>query len=85
MPGMTCKMKMVPYLKRDALCVPPSCIVTDEADEHKQSVEVLDKDGKPVSRPVTVGRKTEKQVEILEGLKEGDKVVLEPDKDKDKK
>ena len=82
MPGMSCKMKMVPYLKRDALCVPPSCIVTDEEDEHKQSIEVLDKDGKPVSRPVTVGRKTEKQVEILNGVKAGDKVVLEPSKEK---
>jgi hypothetical protein len=84
MPGMSCKMKMVPYLKRDALCVPPSCIVTDEVDEQKQSVEVLGKDGKPVSRPVTVGRKTDKQIEILEGVKAGDKVVLEPEKDKDK-
>ena len=50
MPGMSCKMKMVSYLKRDALCVPPSCLVTDDEDEHKQSVEVLDKDGKPASR-----------------------------------
>ena len=63
--------------------MPPSCLVTDENDEHKHSVEVLDKDGKPVSRPVTVGRKTEKQIEILDGLKAGDKVVLEPSKDKE--
>ena len=31
---------------------------------------------------MTVGRKTDKQVEILDGLKEGEKVVLEPSKDK---
>ena len=40
-PGMTCKVKLVPYRKTDALCVPPKALVTDELDEHKQSVQVL--------------------------------------------
>ena len=30
---------------------------------------------------MTIGRKTDKQVEILKGLEEGEKVVLEPVKD----
>jgi multidrug efflux pump subunit AcrA (membrane-fusion protein) len=55
--------------------------VTDELDEHKHSVQVLEKDGKITTRPVTIGRKTDKQVEILKGLEEGEKVVLEPSKD----
>ena len=54
--------------------------MTDELDEHKQSVQVLEKDGKTKDRPVTIGRKTDKQVEILKGLEEGEKVVLEPAK-----
>lgn len=83
MPGMTCKVKLVPYFKRDAICVPPKVIVTDELDDRKQSVEVLGEDGKPKTRPVTVGRRTDNQVEILKGLKEGEKVVLEPSKDKE--
>ncbi len=83
MPGMTCKIKLVPYRKTEAILVPPKVIVTDELDDEKQYVEVLGKDGKPVRRNVTVGRKTDKQVEILAGLKAGEKVVLEPKKDAD--
>ena len=79
-PGMTCKVKIVTYLKKDALCVPPSTIVTDELDEQKQTVKVL-KDGKTTVRPVTVGKKTDKQVEILDGLSEGEQVLLEPSKE----
>lgn len=80
MPGMTCRIKLIPYLKKDALTVPPSAIVTDEVDDQKQSVEVLQKDGSIKSCPVTVGRKTDKQVEILSGISEGDQVVIEPKK-----
>lgn len=83
MPGMTCKIKLVPYLKRDAILVPPKVIVADELDDRKRSVQVLGEDGKPKTRPVTVGRRTDKQVEILKGLKEGEKVVLEPSKGKE--
>jgi HlyD family secretion protein len=80
-PGMTCKVKFVTYQRKDAICIPPSALVTDELDEQKQSVKVLDKDGKATSRPVTVGKKTDKQVEILKGLSEGEQIVLEPSKD----
>jgi HlyD family secretion protein len=80
MPGMSCKIKLMPYVKKDALTVPPSAVVTDELDDQKQTVEVLEKDGTTKTRPVTVGRKTDKQVEILKGLSEGEQVVTEPKK-----
>jgi multidrug efflux pump subunit AcrA (membrane-fusion protein) len=80
-PGMTCKVKFTAYLKKDAICVPPSTLIADELDEQKQSVKVLEKDGKTTSRPVTIGKKTDKQVEILGGLSEGEQIVLEPSKD----
>jgi multidrug efflux pump subunit AcrA (membrane-fusion protein) len=41
---------------------------------------VLEKDGTTKSRPVTIGRKTDKQVEIVKGLAEGEQVVTEPKK-----
>ena len=41
---------------------------------------MLEKDGTTKSRPVTIGRKTDKQVEILKGLSEGEQVVTEPEK-----
>ena len=71
MPGMSCKVKLTPYLKKDALTVPPSAVVTDELDDQKQTVEVLEKDGTTKTRPVTVGRKTDKLVEILSGTERG--------------
>jgi HlyD family secretion protein len=36
MPGMACKIKLVPYLKTDAIYVAPGSLVTDEIDEQKQ-------------------------------------------------
>jgi len=80
LPGMTCKVKLVAYLNRRAITIAPKSLMTDEIDEQKHSVQVLDKDGKPKERPVVVGRKTDKQVEIVKGLSEGDRVVLEPEK-----
>jgi len=79
-PGMSCKVKLTAYRKRDALTVPLSAVVDDELDDEKHTVEVLDKDGKTKTRSVKLGRKTEKLVEIVEGLSEGEKVLTEPKK-----
>lgn len=81
MPGMTCKVKLIPYLNKDAISVPLKCVNTDELDDQKQFVYVLDKDGKPAKCDVTLGQKADKQVEILKGVAEGDKVLLEAPKD----
>jgi HlyD family secretion protein len=81
MPGMTCKVKLVPYVRKDAISVPPKTVSTDELDDQKHFVYVLDKGGKPQKRNVTLGEKADKQVEILKGLAEGDKILLEPPKE----
>jgi multidrug resistance efflux pump len=83
MPGMSCKVKLVPYLKKDALVVPPKYIQTDDVDEDKNFVWVLDKDGKPQRRDIKVGEKTDKHVEILKGLTEGEKVSIEGPKEQE--
>jgi HlyD family secretion protein len=80
MPGMACKVKLVSYLKKDALTVPPKAVQTDEVDDHTY-VYVLGKDGKASQRPVTIGPKTDKAIEILKGLAEGDQVLLEAPKE----
>ncbi len=79
-PGLVCKVKLVPYLKKDALIVPPKAVLTEELDDQPY-VTLLAKDGKTTKRPVTVGNKTDKAVEILKGLAEGDQVLLEAPKD----
>ncbi len=81
MPGMNCKVKIVAYLKKEAITVPPKTVVPDELDDQKHFVYVLEKEGKPEKRAVTLGEKTDKQVEILKGLAEGDKVLLEAPKE----
>ena len=77
MPGMTCKVKLVPYLKKDAI---------DRAAEgglhrrigRREALGLGAGQGRQAAeRDVTVGEKTDKQVEILKGLSEGEKVVAE--------
>jgi membrane fusion protein (multidrug efflux system) len=80
-PGMNCELKMVPYKKTDALTVPPKTVFTEEFDPARQYVYLLGKDGKPEKRVVTLGQRNDKQVEVLEGLAEGDEVLLEKPKE----
>jgi len=81
-PGMSCSVKFVPYLNRKALTVPPSAVHTDELDDQKHFVMQVTEDGKQRKRRVTIGKKTETQVEILVGLEEGDEVLKQFPKDK---
>jgi HlyD family secretion protein len=81
MPGMGCKVRFVPYLKKNVIAVPPKAVNTDELDDQKFYVYVPVKDGNPKKQYVTVGEKTDKLVEILKGLAEGDKVLLEAPKE----
>lgn len=80
-PGMACKVKLTAYAKKNTLAVPPSVVMTDEFDDHRY-VYLVGKDGKPAKRNVTTGEKTDKLVEIAEGLAEGDKVLVEAPKEK---
>jgi multidrug resistance efflux pump len=81
MPGMTCKVKLNSYLKKDAISVPLKAVATDELDEQKHFVYVQTKDGKTKKQAVTLGEKNEKQAEILKGLSAGDKILAEAPKD----
>ncbi len=83
MPGMTCKVKFVPYLRKEAITVPPKVVHTDELDDQKHYVWRLGKDEKPQKQAVTLGRRTDKAIEITKGLAEGDKVLLEAPKEQE--
>jgi len=79
-PGMACKVKLTAYAKRDALVLPAGAVLTDEMDDHRY-VYLLGNDGKSSKRGITVGEKTDKLVEIVKGLAEGDQVLQEAPKD----
>ncbi len=80
-PGMNCEMKMISYKKTDALTVPPKAVFTEEFDPAKQYVYLRGQDGKPQKRVVTLGERNDKQVEVLQGLAEGDEILLEKPKE----
>ena len=80
MPGMTCKVKLIPFEKKDAITVPAKAVETDEADDEKHYVYVVGEKDKSAKREVTVGKRTDGRIEIVKGLSEGEKILSEPPK-----
>jgi multidrug efflux pump subunit AcrA (membrane-fusion protein) len=77
MPGMACKITLVTYHKKDALTIPVGSLFAEDDDADQHYVYLAGADGKHEKRPVKIGQKTEKKVEITDGLKAGDEVLLE--------
>lgn len=75
MPGMNCSVELVAYEKKDALTLPATAVKEDEFDDQKHYVCLVDKQGKRKKQLVTLGKRTDKRVEILKGLAEGDRVL----------
>jgi len=79
LPGMTAKVTLVDYQKEDALTVPADAVFAEVLEPNDHYVYLF-REGKSPNyekRPVKIGRKTEKKVEILEGLKAGDEILAE--------
>jgi HlyD family secretion protein len=74
MPGMACSVKFVPYSKTDAIAVPTKCV---HEEDDKFFVYVLAKNGKHEKREVTPGRTAVDHTEIVDGLREGEEILLE--------
>lgn len=72
-PNMSCRMQIVNYSDKDALTVPVSAI---QKTADGEIVYVAD-GGKAKAVTVKTGRNSNGMVEILEGLKTGDKVIVE--------
>ncbi len=72
-PNMSCRMQIVNYSDNDALTVPISAI---QKTSEGEMVYIAD-GGKAKAVTVKTGRNSNGMVEILEGLKTGDKVIVE--------
>ncbi|MBC7074142.1 efflux RND transporter periplasmic adaptor subunit, partial [Candidatus Parcubacteria bacterium] len=70
--GMSCDVKIIVKEKEDVLVLPREAL---KKKEGKYFVEVL-KEGKKIEKEIGVGIFGEDFVEILSGLKEGEKVIL---------
>jgi len=87
-PGMSCKVQIVTYDKKDALVVPKAAIHDDEDNEDQKYVWIVDpedEDAKPKRRDVKLGKRKGEEVEVVKGLKKGDVVSLEDESAKAKK
>jgi HlyD family secretion protein len=74
-PGMTAGVEILVSDLRDVLTVPVSAVVEQNG---KFSAWVKRKLGPPSHRPLVIGQTNDKLVEIKDGLKETDEVILNP-------
>lgn len=80
LPGMTCKMQFTAYDKKKALVVPRNVIFEDEDEPGRYHVYVPVEGAEPEKREVRIGKRTGDQVEIVEGVKAGEAILLEKPK-----
>ena len=73
-PGSFAKAEIVVAAEQPAILVPKSSIVTFAGVDKVITIE----NNQSVEKRVRTGRKTKDQVEILEGLKQGETIVIEP-------
>jgi macrolide-specific efflux system membrane fusion protein len=72
--GMTAQVYIVQASAKDTVIVPSSAL--ERRGRGQYAVKVVDKDGKVEERPVKIGINTSVDAQVLEGLKEGEKVVV---------
>jgi len=74
-PGYDLDIKIITEVKSDTLVIPDSAVF-----DYKGSscVFVVDS-GKAIIKQIKKGIESEKAIEVLEGLKEGEKILLKPD------
>jgi len=72
--GMTAQVYIVQASAKDTIIVSSSAL--ERRGRGQYAVKVVDKDGKIEERPVKIGINTSVDAQVLEGLKEGEKVVV---------
>lgn len=85
-PGMSCKVQITTFNKKDALVVPKTAVHDDEENEDQKYVWLVDsedEEAKPERRDVKLGKRKGTDVEIVKGLKEGDVISLDNESKKD--
>jgi multidrug resistance efflux pump len=78
-PGMSAEVTIVAdESPTEVLIVPIQSVVGSISSGARRQVFVLGADNVPRPREIVVGRSNQREVEVKEGLKEGDKIVLNP-------
>jgi HlyD family secretion protein len=76
--GLNVDLTFIGDKVNDALLVPTVAIVTEKGET---GVLVPDKKNEPKFQPVTIGAQIQDQTQILEGVKDGERVFVNPPKD----
>jgi len=74
-PGYTVDIKVITEKKNKVLIVPDSSVFDYKGKTCVLAVE----NGKTIIKQIKTGLENDKQIEIIEGLKEGDNVLVKPD------
>ncbi|MCS7239319.1 MAG: hypothetical protein NZ899_13790 [Thermoguttaceae bacterium] len=74
-PGGSCQVRFIPYVKQRTLVVPASAVGSDELDPSKKYVWRLDPSGRLIRQQVTLGERSNERVEILDGIVAGDRIL----------
>ena len=74
-PGYDLDIKIITEMKSDTLVVPDSSVF----DYKGNSCVFIVDSGKAVIRDIKKGIESEKTIEVVEGLNEGDRIILKPD------
>ena len=78
-PGMSAEVTITADESNEAVLVAPlEAVVGSISMGAERKIFVVGADGQPVMRDIVVGMSNERVVEVKSGLKEGDKVVLNP-------
>lgn len=81
-PGLTGKVKVTTYEKKNALVVPKKAVHAEEDDADEKYVWLVDGDDVK-KREVTTGKTKGEEIEITDGLEKGDVISLDDEKKKD--
>ncbi len=79
-PTMTGSVRFVVYVHKDAVLVPAKAVFTEDLDVTQRYVWVKGEGDKPEKRAVEVGESAGDSLEILDGLREGEVILLEEPK-----
>lgn len=78
-PGMSAEVTIIAdETKEPVLTIPIQSVLGSIAMGAQRKAYVLDAMGQPQLRDVTVGASNDRMVEVLKGIEEGDKIVLNP-------
>ena len=81
LPGMSCKLQFLVYENEQAIVVPASAVFSERKDEENKFVYLHREGKKPKKQTVKTGERSGENIEVLEGLKAGKKILAEKPKD----